>query len=147
MGSVSPPGIISATHSMKLPPTIDRYEVIDRLGRGGMGIVYRARDPRLGRTVAVKVLATNDEEFRQRFLQEAQLAATLHHKNIVTVFDYGEQGRPVIVIYIEGATIADYLLPAPLPLPESSNFSTTWRLRSTMRTTTVLSTAISSRQT
>jgi serine/threonine protein kinase len=104
---------------MKLPPTIDRYEVIDRLGRGGMGIVYRARDPRLGRTVAVKVLATNDEEFRQRFLQEAQLAATLHHKNIVTVFDYGEQetGPFIVMEYIEGATIADYLLRGtPLPL-------------------------------
>src|SRR4051812_41888904 len=96
---------------MKLPSTIDRYEGIDRLGRGGMGIVYRARDPRLGRTVAVKVLATDDEQFRQRFLQEARLAATLHHRNIVTVFDYGEQetGPFIVMEYIEGATIADYL--------------------------------------
>ena len=96
---------------MKLPPNIDRYEVIDRLGRGGMGIVYRARDPRLGRTVAIKVLATDDEEFRKRFLQEAQLAATLHHRNIVTVFDYGEQdtGPFIVMEYIEGATIADHL--------------------------------------
>jgi len=94
-----------------VPKTIDRYEVLDRLGRGGMGLVYRARDPRLGRTVAIKVLLNDDEEFRRRFLQEAQLAATLHHRNIVTVFDYGEQesGPFIVMEYIEGATLADYL--------------------------------------
>ena len=97
---------------MTTPGAIDRYEVIDRLGRGGMGIVYRARDPRLGRTVAIKVLALDDDErFRLRFLQEAQLAATLQHRNIVTVFDYGEHdSRPFIVMeYIEGATVADHI--------------------------------------
>jgi TPR repeat protein len=92
-----------------LPPSIDRYEVIDRLGHGGMGVVYLGKDPLLGRPVAIKVLSVDADSLRQRFLQEARLAATLRHPNIVTIFDYGDwEGRPFIVMeQIEGETIAD----------------------------------------
>jgi serine/threonine protein kinase len=94
-----------------LPLTIGRYDVIDRLGHGGMGVVYRGRDPRIGRPVAIKLLRVTDESQRSRFLQEAQSAGNLKHPNIVTIYDYGEhEEQPYIVMeYIEGVTFATYI--------------------------------------
>jgi serine/threonine protein kinase/TolB-like protein/Tfp pilus assembly protein PilF len=91
-----------------------RYEVIQQLGRGAMGVVYLASDRRLNRKVAVKVLTSAGElsaEARRRFEQEAQRAAALSHPHIVTVFDAGEdQGQPYIVMeVIEGQDLADLL--------------------------------------
>ncbi|HEY7514722.1 MAG TPA: bifunctional serine/threonine-protein kinase/formylglycine-generating enzyme family protein, partial [Vicinamibacteria bacterium] len=71
------------------------FEIVDKLGEGGMGVVYRARDTRLGRTVAIKVLrpdVSTDPERTRRFLQEARAASTLNHPCIVTVHDVGEDG-------------------------------------------------------
>jgi hypothetical protein len=95
----------------KLPLAIDRYEVIDRLGHGGMGIVYRALDPRIGRTVAIKLLRISDEGLRDRFLQEARAAGNLTHRNIVTIYDCGEhEGQPFIVMeFVEGVTLAEQI--------------------------------------
>ena len=92
----------------------DRYELESRIGHGGMATVHRARDRRLGRMVAVKVLADNlagDDEIRKRFMREARLAAKLEHPNVVQVFDVGEDdGRPYIVMeYLDGGTLDDQL--------------------------------------
>jgi DNA-binding SARP family transcriptional activator len=78
-----------------------RYQLLEEVGRGGMGVVYRAHDTRLARDVAVKMLAPNalDADGRARLLREAQAIARLNHPNIVTVFDTGEvDGRPCIVM-------------------------------------------------
>ena len=92
----------------------ERYELQDRLGHGGMATVYRARDLKLDREVAIKLLADNfagDEEVRRRFSREARLAAKLDHPNVVQVFDVGEDDdRPYIVMeYVEGGTVGDRL--------------------------------------
>jgi hypothetical protein len=90
------------TTSTRLRRTIGRYTVVGRIGKGGMGMVYRARDEVLEREVAVKTLTvegTLDEESRQRFEIEAKAAARLQHPNIVTVFELGEdRGLPFIAM-------------------------------------------------
>ena len=100
---------------------IGRYEIQRRLGRGGMGTVYVAHDPVLGRLVAVKVFATDLElpDAAQRFSREARSAAALNHPNIVTVHDYGDvSSQPFIVMeYVQGDTLADIIrrkVPVPL---------------------------------
>jgi serine/threonine protein kinase len=92
----------------------ERYEIKDRLGHGGMATVYSARDLKLDREVAIKLLADNfagDDEVRGRFSREARLAARLDHPNIVQVFDVGEdEGRPFIVMeQVDGGTLWDHL--------------------------------------
>ncbi len=91
-----------------------RYELKGRLGHGGMATVYSARDTKLDRDVAIKLLADNfsgDDEVRRRFSREARLAAKLDHPNIVQVFDVGEdEDRPYIVMeQVEGGTLGDRL--------------------------------------
>lgn len=88
----------------------DRYEILAKLARGGMATVYRARDQRLTRTVAVKVMRTDlgeDDEFAAKFDREARAAATLNHPAVVGVFDQGTAlGRPYIVMeFVEGETL------------------------------------------
>ena len=92
----------------------ERYELKDRLGHGGMATVYSARDLKLDRDVAIKLLADNfagDDEVRRRLSREARLAAKLDHPNIVQVFDVGEDdGRPYIVMeQVDGGTLGDRL--------------------------------------
>jgi eukaryotic-like serine/threonine-protein kinase len=92
----------------------ERYELEDRLGHGGMATVYRARDLKLDREVAIKLLADNfagDDDVRKRFSREARLAARLDHPNVVQVFDVGEdEDRPFIVMeHVEGGTLEDRL--------------------------------------
>lgn len=88
----------------------NRYQLEERLGSGGMAVVYKGRDLMLERTVAIKVLRkdfSNDPAFRERFRQEAKAAANLTHPNIVTVHDFGiDQGRIFIVMeFVPGATL------------------------------------------
>ena len=89
----------------------DRYRLEAELGRGGMGVVYRAHDSLLDRAIAVKVLSDSalDAEGRRRFLREARAAAILNHPNIVTVHDVGEAGGlPFIVMeLVEGQSLHD----------------------------------------
>jgi serine/threonine-protein kinase len=97
-----------------LPPQIGRYRIVDRIGKGAMGVVYRARDEQLGRTVAVKVLMTDfaeEPEVRTRFYREAQSAGRLLHRNIITIFDLGDdRGRAYIVMeLLAGATLTDHM--------------------------------------
>jgi Tol biopolymer transport system component len=98
---------------------IGPYEVSGQIGAGGMGEVYRARDPRLGRDVAIKVLPvsfSSDSDRLQRFAQEARAAAALNHPNILAIFDIGEdKGAPYVVSeLLEGETLRDRLRSGPL---------------------------------
>ncbi len=97
--------------STDLPAKFGRYEVLERVGRGGMGMVYRGRDTVLEREVAIKVMSgdfTEDETARTRFYREARAAAKLQHRNIVTIFEFGEEdGTPYIVMeFLNGQDLA-----------------------------------------
>jgi serine/threonine protein kinase len=90
-----------------MPETIGKYKVLERIGRGGMGMIFKAHDPVLDRVVALKVISTDIEvtdELRARFFREAQACGRLNHPNIVTIFDMGEDdGRLFIVMeFLEG---------------------------------------------
>src|SRR5271170_5330113 len=96
------------------------YEIQSPLGAGGMGEVYRARDARLNRDVAIKILPASfsaDRERLQRFSQEARAAAALNHPNILSIFDIGEErGAPYVVSeLLEGETLRERLRTGPLP--------------------------------
>ncbi len=98
---------------MQLPSRIGKYELQEFLG-GGMSHVYRAQDTVLGRTVAVKILTEQgavDAEAKARFLQEARLASSIVHENIISVYDFGEeQGKPFIVMeFLRGETLREAL--------------------------------------
>lgn len=93
-----------------MPEAISHFEVLDKLGEGGMGVVYRARDTQLGRVVALKVLAAGangNPERRSRFLQEARAASALNHPNIVTIYETGEAGGVdyLAMEYLSGKTL------------------------------------------
>ncbi|HUJ13444.1 MAG TPA: serine/threonine-protein kinase [Thermoanaerobaculia bacterium] len=97
-----------------VPQSFDRFEVLRVLGKGGMGTVYLARDPRLDRPVALKVLHAEDvgtDERRARFLREARTAAAIRHPNVATIYEVGESGGiPFIVMeYCEGETLSQRL--------------------------------------
>ena len=90
--------------------TIGRYRILERLGQGGMGVVYRAFDPQIERTVAIKVISAqlvDQPEHRERFFREARAAGRLTHRNIITIFDLGEDnGQPYIAMeYVEGVSL------------------------------------------
>ena len=88
-----------------------QYELIRELGRGGMGAVFLARDIRLGRRVAVKLLSSDDPELCQRFMAEARATARCKHENIVGIHDVGDfDGRPYMVLeYLEGVSLRDWV--------------------------------------
>lgn len=97
-----------------LPERIGRYRVIERIGKGAMGAVYSAEDEQMGRRVAVKLMLAafeEDPELRERFYREARITGQLAHRNIVTVFDLGEEaGRPFIVMeLLDGLPLNEYL--------------------------------------
>jgi Tol biopolymer transport system component len=100
------------------------YEVISLLGAGGMGEVYRARDPRLGREVAIKVLPetlSKDPEHLARFEREARSLAALNHPNVAAIYGIETTGDSSILVLelVEGETLADRLLAGPMPVPEA----------------------------
>jgi serine/threonine protein kinase len=104
--------------------TLGHYRIETLLGQGGMGLVYRAADQRLGRTVAIKLLRREvalTAEARRRFLREALATAALHHPNIVTVYDTGHAaGRDFLVMeFLDGQTLAGRLRDGPMPLSEA----------------------------
>jgi Tol biopolymer transport system component len=105
----------------------DRYEIESELGKGGMGRLYVAGDRKLGRKVAIKMLAAGiqGEEAERRFEQEARAAGALNHPNILAVHDFGTwQGEPYIVYeLLEGETLAERLRGGPLPLADTTGLA------------------------
>src|SRR5881296_1885096 len=104
------------------------YEILSPAGAGGMGEVYRAKDTRLDRIVAIKVLPSHvasDPERRQRFEREARAISSLNHPHICALYDVGHQaGADYLVMeYIDGETLASRLERGPLPAPELMRFA------------------------
>jgi tetratricopeptide (TPR) repeat protein len=95
--------------SLSKPSRIGAYDIVDVIGRGGMGTVFRGNDPRIGRPVAIKVLtaAAEDPDLLLRFYREAKYTGSLHHQNIVTVYELGHQDSvPYLVMeYLEGISL------------------------------------------
>ena len=96
---------------------LGRYQIIDQIGAGAMGAVYRAKDPMMGRTVAIKTILAHAiegpqaAEFRERFVREAQAAGRLAHPSIVTMYDVSNhEGTPFLVMeFVEGQTLQSVL--------------------------------------
>ena len=125
-------GEVSFTKTLTTPrPAVDsgsllaeKYRIQDEIGHGGMGIVYRAEDIKLGRPAALKFLPpewTRDENARERFIQEARAAAALAHPNICTVYEVDDSGnQPFIAMeYVEGETLREKTRRGPLPVEEA----------------------------
>ncbi|MBI3112671.1 MAG: protein kinase [Ignavibacteriales bacterium] len=105
--------------------TINHYTIIEKLGEGGMGVVYKAEDTKLKRTVALKFLPpdlTRDQSAKERFLLEAQAASVLDHPNICAVHEIGEtsdHGLFIVMPYYEGETLKEKIARGPFPLDEA----------------------------
>ena len=107
---------------------LGHYRILEKLGEGGMGVVYKARDTRLGRTVAIKLLSPDriaDPIRKNRFFQEAHAASALNHPNIITVYDIASEGQPdyLVMEYVQGKTL-EHLIPRKgLPVGETLHYS------------------------
>jgi serine/threonine protein kinase len=100
--------------------TLGRYRIVERLGEGGMGVVFRAEDPRLERDVALKVLkqdALHDEDSKRRFRLEARALSRLLHPNIATLFDFDSDGGVdfLVLEFVPGESLSRTLANGPLP--------------------------------
>src|SRR5262245_48860756 len=109
------------------------YEIVRPIGKGGMGEVYRATDTRLGRTVAIKVLAphlASDPDVRARFEREGRTISSLGHSNICTLFDIGREPSAgggaidyLVLEFLEGETLDARLARGPLPIDQALRFA------------------------
>jgi serine/threonine protein kinase len=109
--------------------TVAQYAFLEKLGAGGMGEIYKARDSRLNRIVAVKVLApgrTRDPERRRRFIQEAQAASALNHPNIITIHDILPEGdtQYMVMEHVSGKTLHEMIAAGRLPVPQVLQIAT-----------------------
>jgi serine/threonine-protein kinase len=122
--------LISKADSFRVGSTLGgRYTIIEELGRGGMGVVYKAEDTKLRRMVALKFLPselTHTKEIKDRFMREAQAAAVLDHPHICTVFEFDEaEGVDFIsMAYIEGQSLKEKIRSGPLELEEALKITT-----------------------
>jgi DNA-binding winged helix-turn-helix (wHTH) protein len=115
IGRVEPPDGI---------PALPQYRILGEIGRGGMGIVYRAEDTRLGRQVAVKVLPpeiASDRQRQARLMREARAASALNHPNIVTVHDVGSVGGLdyIVMEFVAGRPLTDLIPPGGMPIQDA----------------------------
>lgn len=115
-----------------LPGRVGRYEILSLVGRGAMGVVYRARDPLIGREVALKRVSLSDllpedqrVEFKERFFREARAAGNLRHPNIVTVYDVGEsEGVPYMAMeYLSGGSLSALMKAGPVGLERAASIA------------------------
>ena len=109
--------------------TISHYEILEKLGEGGMGLVFKARDLQLGRFVAVKVLIAGSDEsadHRARFIQEARSASALNHPNIITIHDIVPiaEGECIVMEFVRGTTLADLIEAGRIPSVDCLKFAT-----------------------
>ncbi len=109
-----------------MPATLGRFRVIEEIGRGAMGVVYRAEDPTLGRVVAIKTITLSGTEeerahFEARFLQEARAAGGVSHPTIVTIYDYGREGDDAFMAMelLEGRELRDLIQEGVIPPSEA----------------------------
>ena len=120
-GSPVPGSPVPGSPGPASPAQVASYQMVEEIGRGGMAVVYRARDVRLGRWVALKVLAEDlarDDAFRRRFIRESRAAATVDHPNIIPIFDAGEaEGVLFIAMRYVGGQDVHSLLNRAGPLP------------------------------
>src|SRR5260370_33673805 len=104
--------------NLRAGTTLDQYEILELIGKGGRGEVYRAKDTRLPREVAIKVSA---EKFTERFAREAKIIASLNHPNICTLFDVGT--NYLVMELVEGPTLADRIKEGPMSLKDASGIA------------------------
>ena len=107
-----------------LGKTISHYQVVEKLGAGGMGEIYKAQDTRLNRFVAIKALTrmdAGDTDRRRRFIQEAQAASSLNHPNIITIYDIVSEGGDEFMVmeFVNGRTLGNLLPPGGLSVSEA----------------------------
>src|SRR2546425_6510915 len=109
----SPSSVTSAHAEDYLPARIGHYAIVRKLGEGGMGVVYAARDERLERAVAVKTMSSlaSDETARKRFWREARAAASVNHPNVCQIYEIGEEGGELFIAMelLEGESLAERL--------------------------------------
>src|SRR5262252_5651843 len=109
---------------MSINSRLGRYEILSRIGAGGMGEVYRARDTKLGRDVAIKVLPeafARDADRMARFQREAKVLASLDHPNIASIYGLEDSGgsRALVMQLAEGPTLADRIKTGPIPIDDT----------------------------
>ena len=102
---------------------VRQYRLIEKLGSGGMGEIYKAQDTRLNRFVAIKVLPpsqSGNPEMQRRFIQEAQAASALNHPNIITIYDIIQEGAAqyIVMEYVAGETLQNLIPAGGLPIPQ-----------------------------
>ena len=123
-------GVEQQQAGRQIPALIGRYQVLEELGHGAMGTVYKANDPKIGRTVAIKTISTvgagpEMDQYRQRFLMEAKSAGRLNHPSIVAVYDVADDsyGKPCLVLeFVEGEPLDHIVEKAPLPLDTTLDY-------------------------
>lgn len=113
----------SEARSIEVGQTLDKYELVERVGQGGMAVVYRARDTVLRRDVALKILhnhLADYQEARDRFQREAHAVAKLRHDNILEIFDYsgGAAASYIVTEFIDGRTLKQFISSHPIAFPE-----------------------------
>src|SRR6187549_1558146 len=110
--------------SIDVGQVLDKYELLERVGQGGMAVVYRGKDLSLGREVAVKILhnhLADYQEARDRFEREARAVAKLRHENILEIFDYSAKADSesyIVTEFIDGQTLKQFFTDRPIGYPE-----------------------------